>query len=128
MCALGDAGSYIHPITLLAAKRVELGSTKSPRSSVNAIEWAKGGWRMQNTRRYVLIGSPARKEGGRGERNQADSKNKIDPQPLALSSSCNGRVFIPFDIFNRSTLSTSSDISLLLLFFSLSSLLLLPAI
>jgi hypothetical protein len=81
MCALGHAGSYIHPITLLAAKRVELGSTTSPRSSVNAIEWAKGGWRMQNTRRYVLIGSPARKEGGRGDGIKRIQKIKSIPSP-----------------------------------------------
>lgn len=127
-----DADSYIHPITLLVAKRGEQGSTNSPRSPFNAIEWAKRGWRMQKTRRYVLIGSPACKEGGRGDGIKRIQKIKSihSPPPpalAALSSSCNVRIFIPFDLFNCSTLSTSSDLSLLL--FSLfSPLLLLPAI
>jgi succinate dehydrogenase/fumarate reductase-like Fe-S protein len=44
MCALAhDAGSYIHPITMLAAKRVELGSTTNPRSPINAIDRATRG-------------------------------------------------------------------------------------
>jgi hypothetical protein len=119
MCALAHAGSYIHPITMLAAKRVELGSTKSPRSSVNAIEWAKGGWRTQNTRRYVLrahrLASPQRR--GKRGRNQADSKNKIDPFSATVGFSFHSTCST-VHLFRPVRISPSFSSSLSLLFSS----------
>jgi hypothetical protein len=61
---------------------------------------------MQNTRRYVLIGSPARKEGVEGERNQADSKNKIDPIQLLPSPSSLARARATVGFSFHSTCST----------------------
>jgi hypothetical protein len=80
---LAHADSYIHPITLLAANVVNWVDDESTLTYHQRDRMGnKGGARMQNTRRYVLIGSPARKEGDGIKRIQ--KIKSIPPAPSSL--------------------------------------------
>lgn len=68
------------------SQRGELGSTTSPRSLIiNAIEWVTRGEADAKHRSCVLIGSQARKVGGRGDGIKRIQKIKsIPPAPSSL--------------------------------------------